>query len=66
MLPISTPVPSPISIHTSPKGGDLTELGCHVTRLEFQSTPPRREVTILPLYRCNIRIDFNPHLPEGR
>ena len=54
-----------ISIHTSPKGGDRIPFRVDNPVNQFQSTPPRREVTPPSVSRLLTR-NFNPHLPEGR
>ena len=54
-----------ISIHTSPKGGDLSRSFCGSTRAEFQSTPPRREVTVgREIVRDLLRISIHTS-PKG-
>ena len=54
-----------ISIHTSPKGGDMGAT-IHIDVPKFQSTPPRREVTSYGTTEKQRHPHFNPHLPEGR
>ena len=54
-----------ISIHTSPKGGDAPWGADAAEQFQFQSTPPRREVTIMgPTLRTLGKISIHTS-PKG-
>ena len=61
----SAPAMGVISIHTSPKGGDLFQMPVSLRQLISIHTSPKGGDK-RPLLTQKPPHNFNPHLPEGR